>query len=441
MKKNNNLENSMENFYSNYTGNNNQNKKSKEVKKRGGKGKKIISMILIVTLCFTLGASASIFSVGYLLNINDVNFKELLNNSDTQETELSNIVDEKPKTEVVTVLSEARSPISSIAQKVIPSVVGIKVSFPIADNKFYFNSNGVGGGEGSGIVYSSDGYILTNNHVIEGALMGASNRLKDGAKIEVYIEGKKDSYEATIVGRSENLDIALIKIEATNLIAADMGDSDLIQVGETAIAIGNPGGISYMNSVTAGIISGVDRELYEINEQNSDAQRMHLIQTDAAINPGNSGGPLVNINGQVIGINTVKIADIEFEGLGFAIPINNILELVGDLMEKGYIGTGTPNIGISIETAFDKAYADSHNLPVGALVIQVGAFSPADLAGIEVYDIITEFNGVSIKSYEQLITEKEKYKPNDIITVKVYRNSNDTGEYIELVLTLGETRK
>ena len=438
MDRDQNNKNDINEFYSSYTNNTNKTKKKNNTKKTRSKGRKIITMILVVVLCFSLGVSASIFSIGYFLDVNDVNFKELINKNNTIEVEKEVIIREINNIVEVSDKNQTSSQISDVAKKVIPSVVGIRVSYPITSQRFFLNNTGVGGGEGSGIVHSSDGYILTNNHVIEDALIGSSNVLKEGAKIEVFVENDENIYDATIIGRSNHLDIALIKIDALGLINADIGNSDMVEVGETAIAIGNPGGIAYMNSVTAGIVSGINRELSDVT---NDEMKLNLIQTDAAINPGNSGGPLVNINGEVIGINTIKIADIEFEGLGFAIPINSVMKLVDELIEKGYVGAGTANIGINIEPSYDEEYANENNLPIGALVSQVGAYSPADLAGIKVYDIITEFNGVAILDYEQLVSEKAKYKPNDLVTIRVYRTDDDSGEYIDLELTLGETRK
>ncbi len=439
--------NDINHFYNSYTNNNLKDKNDKEsMNSKKKSGSKAIKMILVVVLCLTIGASGSIAGIGYFLSVNDVNIKEMLSPSTQvvetaptpQPTEESKIItNEVIKT--IEITEQANSPISAVAIKVIPSVVGIRTTFPVNTSRYYFNENSISSGEGSGFVYSSDGYILTNNHVIEEALDFNTNEFKDEAKIEVFIEGDDTVYEATVIGRNATLDVALLKIDATGLIAADIGNSDDIVIGETAIAIGNPGGIQYMNSVTAGIISGLNREILKNNNQGE--TNLNLIQTDAAINPGNSGGPLVNIFGEVIGINTIKIASVEFEGLGFAIPINSVIAMIDELEEVGYVSTGNPSIGITLGPTFTKEYAEENNLPEGVLVINVSAYGPADLAGIKVFDIITEFNGVDIKTFDELETEKYKYEPGDQVTVKVYRTDGESGEYLILELTLGATRE
>ena len=203
------------------------------------------------------------------------------------------------------------------AQKVIPSVVCIQA---------YSNTNGYLGtssetGEGSGIIASSDGYIITNAHVIEGA-SALKVILSDGT-----------SYEATVVGSDTATDLALIKIDATGLQAAEFGSSEDLQVGEQVIAIGNPGGIQFNSSVTVGYVSALNRSI------TYNGYDMECIQTDAAINPGNSGGALVNMYGQVIGINSAKITATGYEGLGFAIPINTVQPIINNLKQYGYVKT------------------------------------------------------------------------------------------------------
>ncbi|MCK5812329.1 MAG: trypsin-like peptidase domain-containing protein [Clostridiales bacterium] len=439
--------NDINHFYNSYTNNKTQemnDKKSMNSKKKSGS--KVIKMILVVVLCLTIGASGAIAGIGYFLSVNDVNIKEILT-SPTQVVEVTKTPQPTSETNIITneivkkieITEQAKSPISAVAIKVIPSVVGIRTTFPVNTSRYFFNEESISSGEGSGFVYSSDGYILTNNHVVEEALDYNTNELKDKAKIEVFIEGDDTIYEAIVIGRNATLDVALIKIDAINLIVADIGNSDDITIGETAIAIGNPGGIQYMNSVTAGIISGLNREILSSN--NKDETNLNLIQTDAAINPGNSGGPLVNIFGEVIGINTIKIAAIGFEGLGFAIPINAVVAMIDELEEVGYVSTGAPNIGISIDSTYTKEYAEENNLPEGVLIISVSAYGPADLAGIKVFDILTEFNGVDIKTFDDLVGEKNKYKPGDQITVKVFRTNEDNDEYLILNLILGATRE
>lgn len=439
--------NDINHFYNSYTNNGlKDNRNEEETKNKKKSGSKIIKTILVVVLSLTIGASGATAGIGYFLSVNDVNIKDIL----TPTTQVVEVIETPKATEeplIITneiikkieITEQASSPISAVAEKVIPSVVGIRTTFPVSTSRYFFNENSIASGEGSGFVYSEDGYILTNNHVIEEALDYNTNELKDKAKIEVFIEGDDTVYEAIVIGRNATLDVALIKIEATGLIAADLGNSDDVIIGETAIAIGNPGGIQYMNSVTAGIISGLNREI--IGNNNQGETNLNLIQTDAAINPGNSGGPLVNIFGEVIGINTIKIAALDFEGLGFAIPINAVIAMIDDLEEVGYVSTSAPSIGITIDATYTKEYAEENNLPEGVLVINVSAYGPADLAGIKVFDIITQFNGVDVKTLDELETEKYKYEPGDLVTVKVYRTDEDSGEYLILEMTLGATRE
>jgi len=449
MNDNEKMKNDIDDFYKNYTNNSNDtnlvNNKEKKTKKKTGR--KILSTILVVTLCLVIGASAATAGIGYFLSVNNVDIPQLLGQQTSASNDTVAVINtdnNSSNTNNVNLSNSNMSSISEVAKKVIPSVVGIKVTYPVSGYSFFFNGNSdsTATGEGSGIVYSSDGYILTNNHVIAEAMSFNSNIILDKAKIEVYINGDDKAYEAKVIGRNETLDVALIKIDATNLVPAEFGNSDLVEIGQTAIAIGNPGGMQYMNSVTAGIISGINREI-DNGYQQPNKRKLNLIQTDAAINPGNSGGPLVNVKGQVIGINSIKIADVKFEGLGFAIPINSVTVLVDELIEKGYNSTGTSNIGISIDTSYTKEVASSNHFPNGAYVSRVGQYSPADFAGIRVNDIITEFNGVTINGYKDLLSEKEKLKPGDTVSLKVYRIINEKGDYgyVDLTITLGETRE
>ncbi len=327
----------------------------------------------------------------------------------------------------IEIVQQSESTVTAIAEKVSPSIVGIKVSYKVQD---YFFGSQDSGAEGSGIIIRSDGYIMTNNHVIEGALSN-NNTLNKGSKIEVILPNQTDkTYEATVVGRDSKTDLAVIKIEASELPAVEMGNSDDLKVGELAVAIGNPAGLEYMGSVTAGIISGLNRTI-----SIADNKEMKLIQTDAAINPGNSGGALVNSQGQVIGINTAKLGGDGFEGLGFAIPINKAKEIVDSLIEYKYV-KGRPSIGISIETRFTEDIAKRYNVPFGILVQDVSPLSGAFNAGIKAGDIITKFDGKEVKSFEELEEAKNLHKPGDTVEIEVYREDKT----IDIQLTLGEDK-
>ncbi|MDD4494054.1 MAG: trypsin-like peptidase domain-containing protein [Eubacteriales bacterium] len=323
-------------------------------------------------------------------------------------------------------LDPVNAPIVAVANNVTPSIVRVNVKATVRD--YIFGTQEVEGG-GSGIIISEDGYIITNNHVIEGAMSSAKGtELAGGAEISVILTGNEDKpYNAKVVGRDESTDIAVLKIEESNLLPAKLGDSDSIKQGEIAIAIGYPGGFS--STITVGYISGLDRII------EFDGREMTLIQTDAAINPGNSGGALVNIKGEVIGINTVKISGVEYEGLGFAIPINFAKGIAEELKESPYIVR--PYLGVSLSGNFTEEIAKQNNVPMGALVIEVYPFTAAFEAGIKYGDIITEIDGVRVMDTSGLKKEIGKHKVGDTIEVKVYRET----EYLTLQAKLGEESK
>lgn len=337
----------------------------------------------------------------------------------------STVANEYVTTKVEYEIKETESPVVAVAEKVGPSIVGIKATARVQD--FWFGSMETGG-DGSGIIISEDGYILTNDHVIADVLDGdRGTKMLSGAKIEVTLAGDgTKTYEATVVGRDAKTDVAVLKINAKGLTPAELGDSDSLKLGELAVAIGNRG---FTGSVTAGIISGLERSL-EVGRQ-----KYTLIQTDAAINPGNSGGALCNSKGQVIGINTVKITAVGFEGLGFAIPINDAKAIFEDLIEYNYV-RGRPFLGISPDSRFTKDVADRNRVPEGVLVYEVVPLSGAYKAGVKVGDIITEFDGMRIKNYNELVDAITAHKPGDTVELKIYRN----GETITLQATLEEDK-
>ncbi|MBN1623054.1 MAG: trypsin-like peptidase domain-containing protein [Clostridia bacterium] len=409
------------------------------------KSTQVIIVLLAVFLSLVIGISAGVAGVGYFLSANDVDVKGILlgeyNNSKNVFTGEQGTAEESSgiikKVEIIQ--SESDSPVAAIAEKVIPSIVSIRVTFPYTN--FFFNQT-EGVGEGSGIILSEDGYIVTNNHVIEDALQGSSNIKYDSATIKVFISDQLDTpYDAEVVGRDSVTDLAVLKINAPGLIPIEIGNSDEIRVGDLAVAIGNPGGMMYMGSVTAGIISGLNRELYDESDSQYEEESLKLIQTDAAINPGNSGGALVDSTGRLIGINTVKIVSTGYEGLGFAIPVNKVIETVESLKTDGLVSRGRPNIGVTVSSDYTAEVAEEQGLPLGVMVTEVGAFSPADNAGIKVNDIITEFNGVRVQNFDELVEQKNEYVPGDEVTITVYRLVDEDGdewESLELTLILGE---
>lgn len=302
--------------------------------------------------------------------------------------------------------------VPQIAEAVGPSVVGVVIKHSFNDSIFSEQE----AGSGSGIIISSDGYIVTNSHVIEGA-----------SAIYVVLNNG-ENYSARVVGMDTKTDIAVIKIDAKNLAKAELGKSSDLKVGELAVAIGNPLGLEFQGSVTAGVISALDRSM-EV-----DGRKYTLVQTDAAINPGNSGGPLVNKYGYVIGINTVKISSSATEGMGFAIPIDIALPIIEELIEKGYV-SGRPQIGIEIIN-ITEAMSMQYNVPVGVYVVNVVFGSAAEKAGIKSGDIIIKADGISVSTAEMLNDVKDKYKVGDTLTLTIVRE----GITIDVNVNLGEER-
>ena len=331
--------------------------------------------------------------------------------------------------------------IPEIAKKCGTSVVAIETETKVVYNTYddnyynpfggmfgygygygYGNRGGRGGTQeytqtaaGSGIIISEDGYVLTNNHVISGA-----------DKITVYVNSgdgsEEQSYEATLVGSSESNDIAVLKIDATGLNAATFGDSDQLEVGELAVAIGNPMGQVH-GSVTAGIISAVEQEL------TIDDVTINAIQTDAAINPGNSGGALFDSYGNVIGIVYAKSSSVSIEGIGYAIPVNNIKDLVAQMINdpdsvKDQTKGSQIMLGITIRDITEDM-SKQYSMPVGVYITEVSSMSAAERAGLQKGDIITEFAGETVTSADDLNAIKAKQTSGDTVSVKIDRNGKE----------------
>ena len=312
-------------------------------------------------------------------------------------------------------ISDVENPVVAIAETAGPSIVGVKVNYM---SQGFFGSLKEADEEGSGIVYTEDGYIITNYHVIESAINNST------AKVTVTFANEDKEYEATIVGGDETTDLAVIKIDATGLTKATIGESSNIKVGELAVAIGNPLGQEFAGSVTVGYISAVNRKI------TTDGRTYKLIQTDAAINPGNSGGALVNSKGEVIGINTVKISSTETEGLGFAIPSDDAMPIIKELISNGkivrsYIGISGVNL--------DETTAKMNNLVQGICVAGVVANSPASQSGIQKGDVITAIEGKEITTMEELNEIKNTKKIGDEVTLKI----NRSGKEVEVKVKLG----
>lgn len=310
----------------------------------------------------------------------------------------------------------------SVANKVLPSIVGISVKYNV-NNVFGRSSSAEA--SGSGIIVSNDGYILTNNHVVNSSSSSSYYQITEATSIKVTLYGDETEYDAKIVGSDSQTDLAVIKIEKDNLTAAELGDSDSVQVGEFAMAIGNPLGLQ--SSISAGIISATNRKV----DDSETGLTYNLIQTDAAINSGNSGGALVNADGKVIGINTLKLSGTGIEGIGFAIPINSTIDVYQKLIKDGKIKRPSIGIaGIDITEEMSKQY----NLNVGVYVKSVDSFSAAEKAGLKVGDVITGIDGKTIKTIDELNEVKNSHNIGDTVTLKVFRDNKEQ----EIKLTLQE---
>ena len=245
----------------------------------------------------------------------------------------------------------------------------------------------------------------------------------------MYLYNEDDPIEAKIIGSDSVTDLAILKIEKENLTAAELGDSDSLQVGEFVMAVGNP--LDMRNTVTTGIVSAVNREI----EDDSDTM-FSLIQTDAAINAGNSGGALVNAEGKLIGINTLKMSGTGVEGMGFAIPINSTFEISEQLIETGKVKR--PYIGIS-GADVNEVYSKYYNLPVGIYIAQILDDGPAKDSDLKIGDVILKFNGEKVETMSQLNKLKNKCKIGDEVTLTVSRENEDGDEEeIEIKLKLAE---
>jgi serine protease Do len=300
--------------------------------------------------------------------------------------------------------------VTAIAKKSGPAIVGIRMTISGTRQSYYGSTNSQAA-EGSGIVISEDGYIMTNYHVVSGAdkKSGLSNR----TVLEVFMPDGREA-EAKYVGGDSETDLAVIKIELDDLVIAELGDSSKLEVGELAVAIGNPLGMEFAGSVTVGVISALNRTIV------MEDKTMNLIQTDAAINNGNSGGALLNSKGEVIGINSVKIAASGVEGLGFAIPINEAKPIVQQLMIYGYV-KGRPFIGISGEEISD-ILARFYNLTKGVYITHVSPGSGAERAGIRQGDILVSLDDKTVETMDDIDIIKDEYKPGDTVTAVVVRN-------------------
>lgn len=363
-----------------------------------------LGFAIILLTTSVLSGLAGAFGVHYFDKVNNTssNVQNSTGNNISKESNLS-------KDSASTVNLEKNS-ITKIAEEVGPAVVGISTT----TNSWIDAKNSESAG--SGIVFDSNGYIITNQHVIAG-----------GTKIMVSLpSGEK--VEAKVVGEDARTDIAVLKVDAPNLTAAKFGDSDKTKVGENVIAIGNPLGEEFAGSVTSGILSAKDRSM-SINEDNV-SRTYNVMQTDASINPGSSGGALLNAAGEVIGVNTLKISSAE--GMGFAIPINAVKDVANELMKNGYIKR--PYLGVAT-VYLDEETAKMYNTESGMGVKQVVKGSAADKAGIQAGDLITEIDGKKVKTENDLTNAIGEKEVGDTMKLKI---NSENGKSKTVTVTLQE---
>ena len=307
---------------------------------------------------------------------------------------------------------------SQVSEMVSPSVVVITTEQVVYSQWSWYGQNQVESGAGSGVIISSDGYILTCAHVVSGA-----------SQITVTI-GDTD-YTATVVGEDDTSDVAVLKIDATGLTPATVGDSDSLSVGDSVLAVGNPLG-ELGGTVTSGIVSALNRSV--TIQGTSSTNTMSLIQMDASVSPGNSGGGLFNMNGELIGLVNAKSSSSDAEGLGFAIPINDAIQVAQDLLENGYV-SGRPYMGITYIAVTDAQTAAQFNVNAyGVYVVDVVQGGPADKAGLKTGDRIVSIDGTEIAQKDDLGTLMQQHTAGDTLSITVARN----GQMQTVSLTLGE---
>lgn len=377
------------------------NKKKSKASNNNG----FVKSVLLPFACGVLGAG---IVVGTCFGIPSIR-EDILGETNLKESDDTSV---NLNTQQISLLDYSDTAVG-VAKKVLPSIVGINVTYSV--NSIFYNGQGTATAQGSGVIISEDGYILTNNHVVNSSSSSSSfYELGKASKITVQLYNDDTEYEAEIVGTDEQTDLAVIKIDKDGLTAAELGDSDSVQVGEFCMAIGNPLGLG--STVTDGIVSAINREVTD-----EDGNSYLAIQTNAAINSGNSGGALVNSQGQVIGINTLKVSGDGVEGVGFAIPINSTKDIYEQLIQynkvkRPYLGIG----GIDV----NEQTARANNLTVGIYVKSLENFSAAERAGIKVGDVIVKSDGQTVETMDELNEIKNQKEIGDKMTLTIWRNGN-----------------
>lgn len=391
----------------NYT-NPNGNKPPKE-KKKFGLGAVIAVAVISALLCGTV-SSAGVYGLMQRANASSASSSDTVSQPSSTEAAVNQTT--------INVTESTDSVAEAVAKKCTGSVVGIRVTSTTTNTGFWGQqTQSQSASEGSGVIYTADGYIITNYHVISSAVENAQyGSIADGTTLQVYLASDPETgVDATVVGYDASADIALLKIDRTGLPAVEIGDSDKLTVGQKTIAIGSPGGLEYMGSVSQGIVSGLNRSI-----TTESGVQMNLIQTDAAINPGNSGGALLDSTGKLIGINNAKMSGTDYDGIGFAIPVNEVVDICDRLIHQE--GTQQAYLGVTINTYYTAEQLQMWGYPSGVVVYSVADNSPAAEAGIQAGDIICKINDTAITSYASMISEKNKYNSGDTIKLTIFRN-------------------
>lgn len=392
--------------------------KQPKPKKHGSKfGLKLLAVVLCCAI--TSAASLGVFVVMIQNGVINVQSSEASSNAAFT---ISRVVNGDTSSDTSASSDGTVSAMSDqdIAAKLTPSVVCIQ-NYQVTQNYGFMqtdtsDSSVSPASEGSGIIMSEDGYIITNAHVVEGAT-SLKVMTSDG-----------ETYEAQLIGSDTVTDLAVVKIDATGLTAAEFGSSEDLRVADKVMAIGNPGGHELSSSVTIGYVSALNRAI----ANNTTGYTMEYIQTDAAINPGNSGGALINEYGQVVGINSAKISATGYEGLGFAIPIDTAQPIISDLIQYGYVKDRAV-LGISGQF-IDSMTGRFYGLPQGEYVAQLNS-SEAQASGLQVGDVITAIDGQQLDSESTLRSAILSKKPGDTVTLQVYRSATQQSATVELKLS------
>ncbi len=373
----------------------------------------------VVTLCL---AGCTIGIIYHYLDLRDDSSDtkvEATSSTDLSETDASAVSQDSDGTDKYFSITDAATLADTADKKALSTVeiaalVGPATVSVIADISYtdYYGQS-YSQSTGSGFIISADGYIVTNNHVVDGA-----------TSVQVLIPGDETPIDAVVVGTDTTTDVAVLKVDREDLPYVTLGDSDALQVGELAVAIGNPFG-DLAGTVTTGVISALDRSITISNST------YNLLQTDASINSGNSGGPLVNSYGEVIGITNAKVS--EGEGIGFAIPINDIKDIIEELINNGYV-SGRPIMGIAVTTVDEEA-SETYGFAQGVYIREITEDGPADGIGLEVGDMIISVDGVEVTASSDIINIRNEHVAGDTIEITATRNGGDP---FTVSLTLGE---